>query len=183
MADAARVQTQHTSDNQSIRSVLWNCLSDLVRLDRYMSLMVEHRCVCVYIPMGFSVALVAQDQGRPWVCRFCCISSSLCWSRRSCSCSFCCWLIGGKLLHTCNVLHCRPVVRGLLCMLLAYAWSLKMALSGPAANKIAANSPSRQSPSEIETSIATALHDLETNITDMRSALRPLQFVTAREVR
>lgn len=52
-----------------------------------------------------------------------------------------------------------------------------------ALNKIAANSPSRQNPSEIETSIANALYELETNIPDMRSALRPLQFVSAREVR
>jgi hypothetical protein len=56
-------------------------------------------------------------------------------------------------------------------------------MSGAAANKITLNSPSRASPSEIETNLATALHDLETNIPDMRSALRPLQFVTAREVR
>ena len=51
-----------------------------------------------------------------------------------------------------------------------------------ALNKIAGNSPSRQKPSEIETNIATALYELETNIPDMRSALRPLQFVSAREV-
>jgi small subunit ribosomal protein S7e len=56
-------------------------------------------------------------------------------------------------------------------------------MSNAALNKIAPNSPSRASPSEIETSIANALHDLETNIPDMRSALRALQFVTAREVR
>jgi hypothetical protein len=49
-------------------------------------------------------------------------------------------------------------------------------------NKIAPNSPSRQSPSEIETSIATALYELENNIQDMRASLRPLQFVSAREV-
>ncbi|KAI9682958.1 MAG: 40S ribosomal protein [Trizodia sp. TS-e1964] len=49
-------------------------------------------------------------------------------------------------------------------------------------NKISATSPSRQNPSEIETSIATALFDLETNIPDMKSALRPLQFVSAREI-
>ncbi|KAF2757916.1 ribosomal protein S7e [Pseudovirgaria hyperparasitica] len=49
-------------------------------------------------------------------------------------------------------------------------------------NKIAANSPSRQTPSEIEQSIANALYDLETNIPDMRSALRPLQFTSAREI-
>ena len=80
-----------------------------------------------------------------------------------------------------------------------------------AINKIAANSPSRASPSEIETSIANvshsalvvasnrsdfiknhcsafandlqALFDLESNIPDMKAALRPLQFVSAREVR
>ncbi|MCJ1289329.1 40S ribosomal protein [Xylographa carneopallida] len=50
-------------------------------------------------------------------------------------------------------------------------------------NKIAATSPSRQHPSELETSIASAIYDLETNIADMKSALRPLQFVSAREVR
>ncbi len=50
-------------------------------------------------------------------------------------------------------------------------------------NKIAANSPSRQHPSEVETSIAQAMYDLETNTADMKSALRPLQFVSAREVR
>lgn len=49
-------------------------------------------------------------------------------------------------------------------------------------NKIAANSPSRQNPSELETAIATALHDLETNTADLKTALRPLQFVSAREV-
>ena len=52
-----------------------------------------------------------------------------------------------------------------------------------ALNKIAPTSPSRQRPSELETSIANALYDLETNIPDMKSALRPLQFVSAREVR
>ena len=52
-----------------------------------------------------------------------------------------------------------------------------------ALNKIAATSPSRQHPSELETSIATALYDLESNIPDMKTALRPLQFVSAREVR
>ena len=56
-------------------------------------------------------------------------------------------------------------------------------MSSSALNKIAANSPSRQNPSEIETNISNALYDLETNIPDMRSALRPLQFVSAREVR
>jgi small subunit ribosomal protein S7e len=56
-------------------------------------------------------------------------------------------------------------------------------MSSPSLNKIAANSPSRQNPSEIETSVANALYDLETNIPDMKSTLRPLQFVSAREVR
>ncbi|KEF58252.1 40S ribosomal protein S7 [Exophiala aquamarina CBS 119918] len=55
-------------------------------------------------------------------------------------------------------------------------------MSGQALNKIAANSPSRQHPSELETSIATALYELETNIPDLKSALRPLQFVSAREL-
>jgi small subunit ribosomal protein S7e len=50
-------------------------------------------------------------------------------------------------------------------------------------SKIAPNSPSRASPSEIETAINNALEDLQNNISDMRSALRPLQFVSAREVR
>lgn len=58
----------------------------------------------------------------------------------------------------------------------------KMA-SPQALNKIAPNSPSRAKPSEIEQNIATALYELETNIPDMKSALRPLQFVSAREVR
>ena len=56
-------------------------------------------------------------------------------------------------------------------------------MSSPALNKIAANSPSRQNPSELETSIAGALYDLETNTADLKVALRPLQFVSAREVR
>jgi hypothetical protein len=56
-------------------------------------------------------------------------------------------------------------------------------MSQQALNKIAPNSPSRAKPSEIETSIATALYELETNIPDMKAALRPLQFVSAREVR
>ena len=56
-------------------------------------------------------------------------------------------------------------------------------MSQAALNKIAPNSPSRAKPNEIEVSIATALHELETNIPDMKAALRPLQFVSAREVR
>lgn len=56
-------------------------------------------------------------------------------------------------------------------------------MSGPALNKIEPRSPSRQSPSELEQSIAQALYDLETNTADLKVALRPLQFVSAREVR
>lgn len=55
------------------------------------------------------------------------------------------------------------------------------AIMAAALNKIAATSPSRQRPSELETSIANALYDLESNIPDMKTALRPLQFVSARE--
>ncbi|KAI9891133.1 MAG: 40S ribosomal protein [Vezdaea aestivalis] len=51
-----------------------------------------------------------------------------------------------------------------------------------ALNKIAATSPARQNPSEVETSIANALYDLEVNIPDMKSALRPLQIVSAKEL-
>ena len=56
-------------------------------------------------------------------------------------------------------------------------------MSGQALNKIAPNSPSRQTPSELEQNIAQALFDLETNTADLKVALRPLQFVSAREVR
>lgn len=52
-----------------------------------------------------------------------------------------------------------------------------------AINKIALNSPSHQNPSELETSIAGALFDLECNTQDLKATLRPLQFVSAREVR
>lgn len=52
-----------------------------------------------------------------------------------------------------------------------------------AINKIAHNSPSRQNPSELETAIAGALFDLESNTSDLKATLRPLQFVSAREVR
>lgn len=52
-----------------------------------------------------------------------------------------------------------------------------------AINKIAANSPSRQNPSELETAVAGALFDLESNTQDLKATLRPLQFVSAREVR
>lgn len=52
-----------------------------------------------------------------------------------------------------------------------------------AINKIALNSPSRANPSELETAIAGALFDLESNTSDLKATLRPLQFVSAREVR
>ena len=51
-----------------------------------------------------------------------------------------------------------------------------------ALNKIAANSPSRAHPSELETSVANALFELETNIADLKAPLRPLQIHSAREV-
>merc|ERR1712187_882478 len=51
-----------------------------------------------------------------------------------------------------------------------------------AINKIALNSPSRQNPSELETAIAGALFDLESNTQDLKATLRPLQLVSAREV-
>lgn len=56
-------------------------------------------------------------------------------------------------------------------------------MSAPSLNKIAANSPSRQNPSELEQSISGALYDLETTAADLKVALRPLQFVSAKEVR
>ncbi|ETN46524.1 40S ribosomal protein S7 [Cyphellophora europaea CBS 101466] len=55
-------------------------------------------------------------------------------------------------------------------------------MSQPALNKIAANSPSRAHPSELEQNIAGALYELEQNIPDLKSALRPLQFASAREL-
>ncbi|KAK5951750.1 ribosomal protein S7A [Knufia fluminis] len=51
-----------------------------------------------------------------------------------------------------------------------------------ALNKIAVNSPSRAHPSELETSVATALYELETNIADLKGPLRPLQIQSAREL-
>ncbi|KAA8568324.1 hypothetical protein EYC84_007360 [Monilinia fructicola] len=51
-----------------------------------------------------------------------------------------------------------------------------------ALNKIVATSPSRASPSELETSIAGALYDLESNTPDLKAALRPLQFSSAKEI-
>lgn len=48
--------------------------------------------------------------------------------------------------------------------------------------KIASNSPSHAKPSELESSIAQALFDLETQVGDLKAALRPLQFSSAREV-
>ncbi|KAK7736954.1 ribosomal protein S7A [Cytospora paraplurivora] len=55
-------------------------------------------------------------------------------------------------------------------------------MSAPQLNKIAATSASRQNPSELETSIAGALYDLESNTADLKAALRPLQFVSAKEI-
>ncbi|CEI38591.1 40S ribosomal protein S7 [Fusarium venenatum] len=55
-------------------------------------------------------------------------------------------------------------------------------MSAQALNKIAPNSPSRQNPSELESSIAQALFDLESNTSDLKVALRPLQIVSAREI-
>ncbi|KKA30408.1 hypothetical protein TD95_005382 [Thielaviopsis punctulata] len=51
-----------------------------------------------------------------------------------------------------------------------------------AINKIAPNSPSHAKPSELESNIAQALFDLENNTADLKAALRPLQFVSAREI-
>ncbi|KAH0606942.1 uncharacterized protein H6S33_002930 [Morchella sextelata] len=48
--------------------------------------------------------------------------------------------------------------------------------------KIAANSPSHSKPSELETNIAQALYDLETSVADLKGALRPLQFHSAKEL-
>jgi small subunit ribosomal protein S7e len=56
-------------------------------------------------------------------------------------------------------------------------------MSSAALNKIAPNSPSRAKPSEVEQQIATALFELQENVPEMKAALRPLQFVSAREVR
>ncbi|KAL5612696.1 hypothetical protein BROUX41_004215 [Berkeleyomyces rouxiae] len=51
-----------------------------------------------------------------------------------------------------------------------------------AINKIAPNSPSHAKPSELESNLAQALFDLESNTADLKAALRPLQFVSAREI-
>lgn len=48
--------------------------------------------------------------------------------------------------------------------------------------KIAHNSPSHSNPSELEMSIAQALFDLESSVSDLKTALRPLQFASAKEV-
>ncbi|KAI5804541.1 ribosomal protein S7e [Geopyxis carbonaria] len=50
-----------------------------------------------------------------------------------------------------------------------------------ATNKIAHNSPSHANPSELETNIAQALFDLESQVADLKAALRPLQFSSAKE--
>jgi hypothetical protein len=73
-----------------------------------------------------------------------------------------------------NRLHAQPTTPATLLKFQKFKMS--------ALNKIAANSPSRQKPSELETNIAGALYDLETNTTDLKAALRPLQFTNAREV-
>jgi small subunit ribosomal protein S7e len=49
-------------------------------------------------------------------------------------------------------------------------------------NKIALTSPSHANPSELESSIAAALYELEQNTSDLKSALRPLQITSVREV-
>jgi len=48
--------------------------------------------------------------------------------------------------------------------------------------KISLNSPSHANPSELEQGIAQALFDLESQVTDLKSALRPLQFSSAKEI-
>lgn len=60
---------------------------------------------------------------------------------------------------------------------------LSLSSTMAAINKIAVNSPSRQNPSELESAIGGALFDLESNTQDLKATLRPLQFVSAREVR
>jgi len=50
-----------------------------------------------------------------------------------------------------------------------------------ATQKIYPSSPSHQNPSELETTIAQAFYDLETNVSDLKAALRPLQFSSAKE--
>ncbi|CAP68220.1 uncharacterized protein PODANS_7_4580 [Podospora anserina S mat+] len=55
-------------------------------------------------------------------------------------------------------------------------------MSTPQLSKIAANSPSHSKPSELEQAIAGALYDLESNTADLKAALRPLQFTSAREI-
>ncbi|KAA8894792.1 ribosomal protein S7e [Sphaerosporella brunnea] len=51
-----------------------------------------------------------------------------------------------------------------------------------ATNKIAHNSPSHANPSELEQQIAQALFDLESSVSDLKPALRPLQFASAKEI-
>jgi len=50
------------------------------------------------------------------------------------------------------------------------------------ANKIAQNSPSKASPSEIEIQVATAISELEANASDLKGALRALTITSAREI-
>jgi len=49
-------------------------------------------------------------------------------------------------------------------------------------SKIYATSPSHQAPSELELQIAQSFLDLENNTADLKSALRPLQFQSAKEL-
>jgi len=49
-------------------------------------------------------------------------------------------------------------------------------------SKIYPASPSHQNPSELELQIAQSFLDLETNTADLKSALRPLQFQSAKEL-
>ncbi|TGZ85458.1 ribosomal protein S7e [Ascodesmis nigricans] len=50
-----------------------------------------------------------------------------------------------------------------------------------ATNKIAHNSSSHANPSELEQQIAQAFYDLENSVSDLKAALRPLQFSSAKE--
>ena len=88
-----------------------------------------------------------------------------------------------QICRTSNRAFLRPGVERQLQLPFFHPRETVGKMSQQALNKITPNSPSRAKPSEIETNIATALYELETNIPDMKSALRPLQFVSAREVR
>lgn len=49
-------------------------------------------------------------------------------------------------------------------------------------SKIYPSSPSHANPSPIEESVSSALSELEANVSDLKSALRPLQFASAKEL-